>query len=317
MRHIVISVLVLLACIIFSACHRDASKRNEGKVLAKIDGNTITEDMFKKSMGRRRGDFTTVEKKNQLLDEMVEFELHYAAAVRQGLDKDPDMMETFRKMVVNRLIRLKLEPLLADSAVAEEEISTYYTNHIEEFHTPAMYRAAVIKFSLPNAVSDEKKELLLHSAEKARIEAASLPAELSTFGSVAVKYSNDQASRYRGGDTGWINSEAQRHKWERVVIDTIFALNEPGEISQVVQGEEGLYLVKLMEVRESMPQPLGKIQEKIRYQLIREKRKLVEKSFFAELGKDIEVSVDYLAAEAVEPPVRLQNANRTPGMPGS
>ena len=291
------------------------------EALAEINGSIITEDAFREEMQHRVGNYTTVEQRSKLLDEMVQFEVRYAAAAQKGIDKDPKVLEAFRRMVVNRYLQKHLSPLLEESSVTGKDISAYYTDHLDQFYSPEMVRVAVIRISAPASVSDERKEQLLQKAHKARDEAIELSADVAAFGRVAVTYSDDQVSRYRGGDSGWMNTGAPGHKWEQIVIDSIASLKSPGEISPVIRGEEGFYLLKLMEVKKSEPLPFERVKDKIGYQLVQEQKQQIADIFLREAKENIDVSVDYEAMVKVEPPVRVQQVSQQkqtvpPAMPG-
>ncbi|MCI5223821.1 MAG: peptidyl-prolyl cis-trans isomerase [Candidatus Electrothrix sp. AR4] len=305
------AVILLCSGALFFAYsfYRDAPEKNGGS-LAEINGAIITDYAFREEMQHRMGDYTTLEKRSELLDEMVQFEVRYAAAVQKGIDKDPKVVEAFRRMVVNRYLQQYLTPRLEESSVTETEISTYYTNHLDQFLSPEMVRVAVIKISVPTNVSEEKKEQLLQKAHKARDEAIALSADVTAFGRVAVTYSDDQVSRYRGGDSGWLNMNAPEQKWEQGVINHISSLKNPGDISPVIQGKEGFYLLKLMEVRKSVPLPFEQVKDKIGYRLVQEQKQQIADVFFREAKKRIDVSVDYEAMKHVESPVRKQQVSQ-------
>ena len=291
------------------------------EALAEINGSIITEHAFREKMKHRMGDYSTVKKRTELLDEMVQFEVRYAAAAQKGIDKDPKVIEAFRRMVVSRYLQQHLEPRFKESSVTEADISAYYANHLDQFASPEMVRVAVIKISVPPNASDERKEQLMRKAQEARDEAAELSADVTAFGAVAVKYSDDQVSRYRGGDSGWMNTQAAKQKWEKAVINTIPALGSPGEISPVVQGEEGLYLVKLMEIKKSEPLPFKQVKGKIGYHLVQEQKQQIADAFFEEAKKNINVSIDYEAMGDIAPPARKQQVSQqdqksVPAMPG-
>ena len=87
-----------------------------------------------------------------------------------------------------------------------------------------MVHAALIRIAAsPHAVGKDKAELLKR-AETARTEALALEPGVPGFGGVAVNYSEDQDSRYRGGDIGWLQAGTIDGRWDRKVSEAVFAL---------------------------------------------------------------------------------------------
>lgn len=292
-----ISVLILS----LSGCHGD-SREKEASIFACVGKQQITEEAFKRKVEERTGDYSDIEKRRQLLDEMVKFEVLYTSALKKGLDKDPEMIEAIRRLIVNRFIDETLEPLLKDIKITENDITTYYNKHKIDFYSPEMVRAAIIKINIPLNASDEKKEELLEKANKARSKALTLNPNLVSFGSLAVTYSDDRQSRYRGGDTGWIKPQSAHTRWEKTVMDTIKEIDKPGEISPVITGEKGYYIVKLIERKKRAPKALAKVRDIIRYRMISERKKQVEENFYKKLQQGIKISTDYKALTNIKLP---------------
>ena len=82
---------------------------NQGKAIATIGDTVITEGEFKARLMRQspfaRARYNTKEKKVQFLNNMVRFELLAQEAKRRGLDQDPDVQDTMKKVMVQKLIR--------------------------------------------------------------------------------------------------------------------------------------------------------------------------------------------------------------------
>ncbi len=318
MKMLTIAAALLLSfAVFFYMTTRDIPHENTD-ILATINGSTITKKTFKETMSRRMGEYSTIKERSALLDEMVQFEVRYAAAVQQGIDKEPLIRAAFRRMVVNRFLDKEFEPRLVGIKVTEDEIQNYHAEHVDDFTSPEMVHVAIIKISLPPNVSKDKKEQLLQRTQQARSEAASLPLDTPTLAAVAVKYSDDPVSRYRGGDAGWINTELSPQKWEQAVINSIPSLSRAGELSSIIEGKAGFYLIKLMEIRQSAPIPLAKVSGKIGHLLMQEKKKQLSDAFFAEIVEKIDISVDYDAVKDIEQykeETSQQSPQQMPAMP--
>ena len=291
---------------------------SHGEPLATIGGQTLTADDFIGEMARRPGDFASKGQKETLLEEMIGFELVYAAALRAGYDKDPAVLARLKRLMVNKFRKDNLEPRLAKITVSEAQVEDYYRRHRNEFRTPEMVRAAVIQISVPPRASAEKKAQLARRAEAARAEALKLDPAAGSFGSVAVKYSDHQPTRYRGGDTGRLQPDKGDARWPAEVMAAIFTLKETGQVSPVITTPTGYYLVKLIERRESSPRPLEALKDRIRHQLLTEKKAQVEREFYEELKATVPVRVNRARLEAIEHSKggADKEEKQPPGLPG-
>jgi hypothetical protein len=78
-------------------------------VLASGDGFTITVDdylaRFAEQPDAVKARFATDEKRSEFLTNLVRFELLAAEARRQGLDRDPQVLLTLKKVMVQRLVQ--------------------------------------------------------------------------------------------------------------------------------------------------------------------------------------------------------------------
>ena len=90
-----------------------------GEPLATIGGQTLTEDDFRAEMAHRPGDFASTAQKQTLLEEMVGFELVYAAALKAGYDKNPAVLERLKRLMVSKFRQENLEPRLTKITVSE------------------------------------------------------------------------------------------------------------------------------------------------------------------------------------------------------
>jgi parvulin-like peptidyl-prolyl isomerase len=259
--------------------------------LAVIAGKTVTSDSFRGEMARRGGEFDQ-ERKRELLDSIVRSELLFAAAKSAGYENDPEVIEAFKQAMVGKYLQDNLEPKLAQLKVTDKEAHSYYLANQADFGTPAMVRAALIRVAVSPKASAEKKTELLKRAESARAEALALEPGVPAFGSVAVTYSDDQESRYRGGDIGWLQAGTVDGRRDRKVSDAIFALAAPGQISAVITADDGYYIVKLMESKGASVKPFAQVKDGVRYQALQEKKREVEQGFIAELKREIPVTVN-------------------------
>lgn len=233
------------------------------------------------------------------LENLIRYELLHAAALQSGYDKRPETIDAVRRLIVGAFIQEQLEPKLAALRVTEEEVTGYYDEHLADFTVPQAVRAAVIQIKVSPKASGEQRAALRERAEAARAEALVLPAAAASFAGVAVKYSEDQATRYRGGETGWLRAGGGESRWDKEVVAAIFDLKQPGEVGPIVEAASGFHLVKLMETRASAPRPLGEVRDRVSHLVLSAKKSQVERGVYADLAARIPVSIDEQALAAV------------------
>lgn len=250
--------------------------------------------------------------KQAVLEKLVRFELLHAAALAAGYESKPQITDAVRRLIVGAFVQEQLEPRLAGIQVTEAEIKGYFAGHQGDFTIPEAVRAAVIQIKVSPKASEEKRAALRARAEAARAEALALPASTASLGSVAVKYSEEQATRYRGGDTGWLRAGQRDPRWDKEVVDAIFALRKPGEVGPVVAAASGFHVVRLMELRASVPRTLDDVRDQVSHLMVTAKKAQVEREFYAELAAKIPVSIDEQALAAVPLPEPRDARSQTP-----
>lgn len=308
-RHLVLAGLAVSG-LLFS-CSRKQDP--DAAALARVGDSEITVGEFRAAMVRRAGDvpqvFEDPANRRALLDEMIRFEALVARARRDGYFDDPEIRGAINRLVVGRLERDAQERAAAGLAVTDEEVRAAYESGAAEFGISARVQAAVIRIERPRVASIEKDAELLAKAERAREEALTLPEATRHFGYLAAKYSDDQATRYKGGDMGWINAGAKDLRWPAGVVDAAFALSSPGECSPVVTADDGYYLVKLLRKEDASRLPFEQVAANIRNRLERERRQRVLDDLYRGSLGAVPVRVDEARlaevrpAAAVTPPV--------------
>jgi len=266
--------------------------------VAVVGGKSITIDAFKAEMARQRGEFDA-DRKAELLDSIVRSELLFAAARIDGYETNPEVITAVKQAMVGTYLRDHLDPKLGQLTATDEEAEAYYRSHQAKFSSAASVNAAMIKIALSPRMTAEKREELLKRAEAARAEALALEPGVPAFGSVAVRYSEDQDSRYRGGDIGWLPAGTTDGRFDKQVNDALAALKAPGQISPVITAPDGYYIVKLIEAKAATVKPFNQVRDGVKYQVIREKKQRIESDLIAQLKGRIPVTVNSALMQTV------------------
>jgi parvulin-like peptidyl-prolyl isomerase len=310
--------IVVTACLaVISSPSRADEHHLPAGVVAIVGDKIITAAQFRETLLRADRGEDLLEGKKLLMTEMVHQELLYAAAVREGYGQRPEIREAMRRLVIARYREDMLESLLKRIVVTDKEVADFYREHGAEFSTPAMRRSAVIEIRIPAKATPEHRAELRGRAEKARSEAGAFTPATLSFATVAVNYSDDQASRYRGGEIGWLTREQRNSRWDGVVKEAIFSLDVPGMVSPILTTAEAYYVVKFMEIKKSAPLTLNEVAEQIRRRLNEKKKEQVTDEFYATLRKEVPVTInEQLLAEMELPARKVNSALKPPSLPG-
>lgn len=140
--------------------------------------------------------------------------------------------------------RAAVEAYLSKSAaVAEEEEKSWFEGHSQELLIPESVRASHIFLSSHDqSKPDRTEEIRMIYQQWLNKEA--------TFPELATKFSEDERSKLKGGELGWLT----RQRVTKEFADTVFSLS-PNEISKPFQSTLGWHIVWLQDRRaERLPQ---------------------------------------------------------------
>ena len=133
-----------------------------------------------------------------------------------------------------------------------------YAAHPSEFAQPARFHAAHLFLAAPDTTPPDATE-----AKQTTI--ADLAQRLQTgadFVSLAAKFSEDEATKKRGGDLDWFSAERMPPEF----IEQVAKLH-PGEISAPFRTPLGFHLVRLLEAEPARALPFESVQGEIADQL--------------------------------------------------
>jgi parvulin-like peptidyl-prolyl isomerase len=123
--------------------------------------------------------------------------------------------------------------------------------------------------------------------------------ELKDFVFLVERHSDDAATRRAGGDMGWVRRDAT-NQWNETLLQTLFALREPGDVSPVVSTSNGFYIVRLNRHRPASIAQWAEVRERIRYQLAEMKETERANQFFASLKAGLRIQINRALVEAVK-----------------
>ncbi len=256
-----------------------AVAQKDGAV-AKVNDQPISTESFEKTLVDWFG--------REVLDEMIQSRVIEQAAERakvtvteeqveqrlkdfqMGMDAQAQMGsgESFmvwlaqkRMTIPNLRSRLRtellLEGLVTDEVkVSEQEISAYYERNRKMFQEPTQVKIALIKFKTKEQAQQVRGEIA--KGEKSWAEAS-------------TEYNLDLRLMKSEGELGWVQHDGTP------VMEAAFALEHDGDITPVVEYQQGFYVIKRLDRRNARTVPFEEASPHIEAALM-EKRMLDAKT---------------------------------------
>lgn len=297
---------------------RAPSPRKDGPVVAKVGGEVITAGEVRQRLNETspflRARYTTLERKKEFLEAMIRNELLAQEAIRQGLDKLPQVREQAKRAMIQELIRRQLDENVTGADVPEPELRTYYQAHLEDYVKPE--RARVFHIFLPGRDGTERAQ----AQKKARallneIEQREKKGETNAFQSVAQKESRDAQTAPLGGDLRFQTRDELAKAYNSELADAAFALKGPGDKSGIVETPAGIELLKLQVKTAPISHTFDESKEAIRGRIARERRSREYDGLIQRLRDDAHVSIDDAELDRIDvgaPPAQAQGTQPIP-----
>lgn len=220
-------------------------------------------------------------------------------------------------------VTLPLATFAAQADVSEQEVEDYYRQHPERFQRPEQVRLnyllldggtgsaaevepqAIEDYYLANQATYGQPEsrkvahIMVNKGEGAPERIAALAERLANgedFAELAKTESDDVFSGRNGGELEWMQAGTMDPAFDSAA----FALQQVGEVSEVVESEFGLHLITLLELRPARVKPLAEVRDVIAQRLADEQAAnafYAQEQRLAELAFEFPDSLDMAARE--------------------
>ena len=270
----------VLAVLLLAGCGKKESPP-EADVLAQGDGWSVRADDFRHWWATRTGPADSPQARTEALDRLVERATLAAAARQAGLERDPETAAQIESLLIARLQEVQLAPQLAAVKVTDEEVRARYdAQTASTFTQPEAVRVALLWFNTrgQQPLVDRYRPRLEQIRAEVIAGGDSFPVTAG-FGPAAVGNTEHKPSRLIGGDLGWLELGPGSDPWHQAVIELAAPLKNPGDLSEIVAGKDGLFLVRLIERRAAALKPFESVSAEIRKGLIEEQRKRLQEEF--------------------------------------
>ncbi|MGI6442337.1 MAG: hypothetical protein GXZ13_04770 [Synergistaceae bacterium] len=175
-------------------------------------------------------DHADLEKRNAMMNQIIEALLIAEAGKEQGLDSKPEVAFQIKWQTLQIFIREYLKNLSEGWDMSSKTLESYYTSHLDEFVEPEAFRARHIM----SPTKEVANSILLKLINK------------DNFEEIAASYSRDQNTAKNGGDLGWVERGIQDPAIEEAIFNT-----RVGGIVGPIKSAFGWHVIEVLEHRTS------------------------------------------------------------------
>ncbi len=208
-------------------------------------------DFFVKSLTHgKTADTLSTEQKGQVLDMLIDTQVAADQALKDGVDKDPDVAAAMEVTRISILKDAEQRKYLADKQPTDEELHAEYDTAV--------------------AGLDKTEYHALHILVKDKDLADQLTKKLKAgakFDELAKANSIDTGSKVKGGDLGWFTAG----RMVKPFADAVKGLKKGETTPEPVQSQFGWHIIRLVETRDAPPPPFDQVKEQVKNHVLEKK----------------------------------------------
>lgn len=225
-----------------------------------------------------------------------------------------------------RVLRVPVSSFSDDVSLDDSEIQSYYDKNKSRFMQPEQIDLKYVRLSADELIEAKKAEvteediqayyeqqkssysetgeiqvahiLIDNSVDGAEVKAEELLQQIkegADFGALAKEHSSDTFSGENGGQLDWVDAVEQSDSsagtgWAPEFEKAALALENQGDVTEVVETDFGFHIIKLLERREGETTPLADVRDEIVTKLATD---LADEEFYSKESKLDEVLFEY------------------------
>lgn len=269
-------VIFIAASAALAAGPAESPETKETAVLARIGNKVFTEkDLDAQIQGlpvEYRNILQNPVHRKSFMERIVQMEAFSLAARDEKMDEAEEVkkkLDDAAKGILSQAYLQKVCPTPPDPP--PEEIEAFYKTHEGMFRKGDAVRARHILIQVPEGAGEDAVNQALEKAKTVRKQVDSG----ESFWKLARDFSDDPATKYKGGDLGYFTPE----RMEKPFSDAAFSMKK-GETSDPVRTIHGFHIIQVEDRRPGETQELSAAAPRIRAMMIQEKqRECIEKAF--------------------------------------
>jgi peptidyl-prolyl cis-trans isomerase C len=288
-----ITLLTSIAVVVLVAC--GGRREKKGTVVAEGKDVVVTVDEVKAKLEEQspfvRARYATLERKKELVEGLIRFELLAAEARKQKLDQDPEVQSMLERIMVQKLVRQSFDEKDGPAAVPEAEVREYYESHAEEFVRPERVRISLVYLRAEPGSPERARKAAEAKKLLAALKGGGAKNPLA-FGNMARDHSEDPASKAAGGDIGFRSRDDLEKAYSKPLAEAAFALKTIGQESDVVETTQGFYILKLGGRQPGVNRTFEEVKPQLAARLGRERRSKQFEEYVKKLRSAADVTVN-------------------------
>jgi peptidyl-prolyl cis-trans isomerase C len=262
----------------------------EGTPVARVGDVIITAEQLEARLMTQQIDHRTAQNMGvlrDLLDDEVRFELLARAALVRHLDKDPEVIDAARKVMVRKLLQRDMGPNEADAAAAEAAARSYYDKHRSSYLLPEKRRFSQIELPHTPAGRAQAQGLIDRMRRHHDLR--------ETFSAMAAKFSRDVTTRAHGGDEPFETYDEVSRGFGPEVATAVFA-QDPASIPTAlvttpIESHRGWHVLYVAARREALVREFAEVKDAIHAKLAASGREEKFEAYLNALRKVTPVAV--------------------------
>lgn len=271
------SLASLTACPPSSSTASSSSKKKAdappGDPIARIGDTILTVEQIQKKIDEQspfvRVRYADPEKKKEFLDNQVRFEVLAAEAFARGMDKDPEVLEATKKIIVQKLTRDEFDGQVKLQDVSDADLQKYFEEHKGEYQKPEMVRASHVAIAFGKDKAAARKQ-----AEDAQKKAANKEAlkDRNAFKELVAAVSTDESTKRAGGDLRYLGALEVEERFGAAARAWLFAGEGINDVSPVIEGKDSWHVFLRTGKRKEITRTFDQVKNQIKNVVFREKR---------------------------------------------
>jgi peptidyl-prolyl cis-trans isomerase C len=292
-RRLVVVPAALAFSLALGACSQPSSggaspkpTAKTGEPVARVGNEVVTVGDLQKKLDEQspfiRARYAELDKRKELLDAQVRFEVLAAEAAARGYQDDPEIKDAVKKLLVQRLTREEFDGRVQLKDITDAELQKYFDEHKGDYEKPEMARASVITVvaTTPDAKAKADEAQRLAADPKKKDDRAH-------FKDLVTKFSTDETTKPAGGDVRYLSAEEAATRFGKDAAAWLFSSDEPNAVSPVFSSTtaagQAFHVFKRTGRRKAIARSFDQVKNQIKNVVYREKRTAAFNTFVDEL----------------------------------
>lgn len=281
---------------------------DKAKPLVTIGDRTITVGDLEQRINQQipfvRKRYTSEDEKKKFLEATVDFEILAMEARKQGLDKNPEVIEAAKRVMIHRQRQLVIESRVTLDQITDEEVKDYYEKHLVEFQRPERRRVGIV------VVADEEK------AKQLRAEIDKTAGDLRAFQEIVKNNSIDEETKNRSGLLPFFEKDDKNI--EKAIVDATFSMTKAGDIAGPIKVNKGWALLRMSGISPAVDKKIDEVKDQLKRRILTDRQQKEFQKYIEELRAkaNIKIYKDKLALIKVDTSTQQPGPGSDFGLPG-